>query len=247
MNHHAAILIALSLATAAPAFAAAPPETTNLSALLQRQTQALSEAGQRGDASVLERYLDPDVVFTNETGAIGGKKDIVDSTTPPPPGGPKRTIQVTQWSLRRQGADLATATFVDVVTVQVTGQTQTLNFQSTETWAQRRGAWRMIASHTMNVQKDPPAIALSAADLNAYVGTYELFPGFQVHITRGDGGLVSSTNGAKPVPVRAELKDVLFAPGTPNVRRIFQRDAQGHVTGYISRRDGSDLVLKKVG
>jgi len=28
-------------------------------------------------------------------------------------------------------------------------------------------------------------------------------------------------------------------------RRLFQRDAAGHVVGYINRRDGVDFVLKK--
>jgi hypothetical protein len=37
-----------------------------LSKLLKRQTQEFSDAGQRGDKAVLDGYLDPSVMFTEE-------------------------------------------------------------------------------------------------------------------------------------------------------------------------------------
>lgn len=51
-----------------------------------------------------------------------------------------------------------------------------------------------------------------------------------------------------PLPRAAELTDVLFTPGQPSKRRIFERDAQGKITGFVVRRDGRDaLRLKRVG
>jgi hypothetical protein len=79
------------------------------------------------------------------------------------------------------------------------------------------------------------------------VGSYQLDPTFVVEITRNGDALQASANGGAPIPLQVEIKDVLFTPGAPNVRRLFQRDAAGHIVGYINRRDGSDLVLKKVG
>jgi len=38
---------------------------------------------------------------------------------------------------------------------------------------------------------------------------------------------------------------VLFTPGQPRTRKIFQRDAQGRVTGFLSRREERDIVFKK--
>jgi hypothetical protein len=46
-----------------------------LSSLLKKQTEEFSQAGQKGDVAVFDRYLDPEVVFTNETGSIATKKD----------------------------------------------------------------------------------------------------------------------------------------------------------------------------
>ena len=194
---------------------------------------------------MFDRYLDADVVFTNETGAIVSKQDLLDSCGAPPANGVDRHIEVTNWQLRRQG-DIATATFIDELTQDFHGQKIVLKFQSTETWAQRETGWKMIASHTMNVQHDPAAITLTVSELDDYVGTYQLTPAIVAKIERNGTDLTISANGAKPMPLKVEIRDVLFIPGMPNVRRIFQRDSAGHVISYISRRDGADLIFKKI-
>jgi ketosteroid isomerase-like protein len=238
----AALALAASPISALAATTAKAGDDPVLSALLEAQTQAFSDAGQRGDAATMARLLDPDVVFTNEGGDIVTKKDIVDGATPHPPVG---EIKVTHWSLRRQG-DVATATFIDELTQDFHGQKLGYKFQSTETWAKRPGGWKMIVSHTMVVPVDPPAIQLTGADLDSYVGVYQLDAGYQVTIARQGDGLVASSGGSAPIPLLAETRDVLFVAGAPTARRIFQRDGAGHVVGYLSRRYGNDLVLKKV-
>jgi ketosteroid isomerase-like protein len=241
-----ALSLGLTLTSFCAQAASSAGDQEDLSALLKKQTQEFSDAGQKGDASTMDRYLDADVVFTNETGEIATKKDLVEGTSPPPANAPKRRIEVTHWALRRQG-DVATATFIDELTQEFQGQRLVLQFQSTETWAKRRDGWKMIASHTMNVQHAPPALAVSPAELDAYVGVYQVDPTLVVKISRDAQGLVASANGGEPVELKVEIKDVLFAPGAPNVRKLFQRDAAGQVQSYINRRDGSDLIFKKVG
>jgi hypothetical protein len=215
-----------------------------LSALLKKQTEEFSQAGQKGDVAVFDKYLDPEVVFTNESGAIATKQDLLEGCAPAPANGIERHIEVTNWALHRQG-DVATATFIDELIQDFQGQKLVLRFQSTETWAKRDTGWKMIASQTMNVQRDPAAITLPPAELDDYVGTYQVSSAVVVKIARDNSNLTTSTNGGTPMALKVELKDVLFIPGVPNVRRIFQRDSGGHVTGYISRRDGADLVFKK--
>jgi hypothetical protein len=51
----------------------------DVSALIKRQSQHFSDASASGDATVLARLLDKDVVFVNESGEIGSKQDIVGS------------------------------------------------------------------------------------------------------------------------------------------------------------------------
>jgi endonuclease/exonuclease/phosphatase (EEP) superfamily protein YafD len=216
-----------------------------LSALLKKQTEEFSQAGQKGDVAVFDRYLDPEVVFTNETGSIATKKDLLESCVPPPANSGEHHIEVTNWVLHRQG-DVATATFIDELTQDFHDQKIVLRFQSTETWAKRETGWKMIASQTMNVQQDPLAIALPVSELDEYVGTYQTTPAIVVKIARDNTNLTTSTNGATPIALKVEMKDLLFIPGEPNVRRIFQRDSAGHVIGYIGRRDDADLVFKEI-
>jgi ketosteroid isomerase-like protein len=242
--HRASLTCGLGLLLAAAGACAANPASDNdLSGLLKRQTQEFSEAGQRGDKSVLARYLDDAVVFTNETGEIVTKQQLLADAKPLPG---DRQIEVTHWSLTPQG-NVATATFIDVVHLKVQDQMLEYGFQSTETWARRGNGWRMIASHTMVVPHDPPAVTLTSTELDQYVGAYELGSALRAQITRDGDTLMLSSNGGPAMPLKVELRDVLFTPGDPYARRIFQRDATGSVTGYISRRSGNDLHFRKVG
>jgi ketosteroid isomerase-like protein len=240
-------LLGITTATLALAMPGLLPAQVNkdadLSALLKRQTQAFSEAGQRGDRATLERYLDDAVVFTNETGEIVTKKQILEDVAPLPG---ERHIEVTQWNLTPQG-EVATATFIDVLQVQSHGQQLEYRYQSTETWARRGAGWKMIASHTMVVPHDPPALVLASSELDAYVGLYQADANFSAKITRDGDHLVLASSGNPPIVLKPEVRDVLYTPGDPYVRRIFERDASGAISGYVSRRAGTDLKFRKVG
>ena len=218
------------------------PSGDALSLLLKKQTQAFSDAGIHGDAATLARYLDPDVVFTNEDGAKVTKTLIVNGASPSA-GQPH--IQVTEWALVPQG-NVATATFIDVLT-QTSGDRQLVyRYHSTEVWAKRQDGWKMIASQTMVVPQDPPEMALPSAQLDEYVGRYEAGPTLKIEIVRTGGSLASRLNDGTLRPLKVELRDVLFTPGTAPGRRLFQRDADGRITGYIARRDGNDQIFRKV-
>jgi hypothetical protein len=58
--------------------------------------------------------------------------------------------------------------------------------------------------------------------------------------------LTGSVNGGKPFALQEELKDLLFVAGQPRVRRVVQRDASGHIVAILSRREGHDIVLKRL-
>ena len=56
------------------------------------------------------------------------------------------------------------------------------------------------------------------------------------------------TDKGKPATeLKAELADVLFVPGQPRTRDIFQRDTNGHIIGFLSRREERDIVFKRIG
>jgi hypothetical protein len=214
-----------------------------LSTLLKRQTQEFSDAGQRGDKAVLDAYLDPSVMFTEEDGSVVTKKDVLNGAAPLPEG-VQETIVVTEWVMRRFGAVAVTA-FVDDQTEVFHGQTLHFKYRSTEAWRSNHGRWRMIASQTLALQQDPPAVQLESAVLDQYVGTYTVGTDLVYTISRQGDHLTGMVSGGSPVVLEAELRDVLFAPGHPRIRKIFKRDESGRVTGYVSRREGRDVMFTK--
>jgi hypothetical protein len=93
---------------------------------------------------------------------------------------------------------------------------------------------------------DPPAISLPAANLQKFAGTYKLRdsePTFALTVT--DGKLMGARSGRPAAEWKAETRDVFFIPGDNRIRKIFQYDANGKVTGFIERRESWDLAWVK--
>jgi ketosteroid isomerase-like protein len=229
---------------AAPAQPA--PAADAVEALIKRQSQAFSDASASGDVAALARYLDDRVVFMTESGEVGNKKDLLEGVTPPPPGVSNALTQ-TDWGFQLHGS-VAVTSFTDVSTQVFHGQTLRAKFKSTEVWLESEGVWRMISSQTMAVQEDPPAVTLAPRVLDEYVGTYSAGSDFTYQISRDGDQLTGAVGKGHATPIKAELVDVLFTPGQPRARKIFQRDASGKVTGFVIRRDGGhDITLKRDG
>lgn len=220
-------------------------QADDVAALIQKQSQEFSDASASGDAAIIGKYLDDRVIFMNETGAIGNRKDILDGTTPSPAGVSNKLVQ-TDFKVEVHD-NVAVTSFIDNSTQNVYGQTIRAKYQSTEVWMKESDGWKMISSQTMTVPEDPKTVALPAATLDEYVGTYEATSALKFQIARDGDGLTGSINGGKSFPVKAELRDVLVTPGQPTLRRIVQRDDKGKIVAIVSRREGHDLVLKRVG
>jgi ketosteroid isomerase-like protein len=222
-----------------PAFAA-----EDVSALLKKHTQEFSDAGQRGDGPAMAKMLDDDVVFFNEGGDQAMKKDMATPGSPPPKG---ITVKMTveDWHCVVHG-NVAVASFIDDQAMDFHGQPFHARFRSVETWLKEGSDWRMIGSQTIALQDDPAAVTLSSKLLDDYVGTYAAAPDATLVFTRKGNDLMVSLNGGPATLQKAELRDVLFTPGRPRLRKIFQRDAAGRVTGFISRREGHDILYKRL-
>jgi hypothetical protein len=59
--------------------------------------------------------------------------------------------------------------------------------------------------------------------------------------------LVGGRQGREMKPLEVEMRDVLFIPGQPRIRKIFQRDANGKITGFVDRRESWDLLWRREG
>jgi len=231
-------LAALSLASM-PAMAA-----EDVSALLMQKTQAFSDAGQQGDGAAMGKMLDDRVVFFNEGGDQATRKDMA-SSTPAPASGVITKMTVADWNCQVYG-DVAVASFIDDQVRDLRGQVFHAKYRSVETWLKEGGDWLMIGSETIALQDDPPAVPVPAKALDDYVGAYEATPALKYTFARKGDDLMASANGGPASVQKAELRDVFFTPGAARVRKIFQRDANGAVTGFIYRREGHDIVFKRI-
>jgi ketosteroid isomerase-like protein len=236
MRHHA-ILALLALLPSGPALADA-------SDLLKRQTQEMYDALVPGDARVWDRYLDAAALVTDENGVMTDKKQTVAQIAPLPKG-ISGAIAVTQWRVAFHG-DVAVATHVADEHEDFHGQHLHALYRTTATWVKEGEGWKILGQHTIALQQDPPAVQLPAGLLGDYVGRYRAAPDLTYVIAQHDGELVGGVEGKTPGPLRMELRDVMFTPGQPRVRKIFTRDATGHVNGFLSRREERDVVWRKI-
>jgi ketosteroid isomerase-like protein len=210
--------------------------------LIKRLSQEFSDASAAGDAATLDRLLDDRVTFMVENGTVMTKKDVVASASPR--SGSRQVLVQSDFGVELYG-DVAVTRFTDTSTLPFHGQVLNASYRSTEVWKNGRKGWKLISSQTLAVASDPPAVSLPAAMLDEYVGRYEADADFALVIVR-DGDALAGSSSGRTYPIKAEVRDVLFTPGQAGVRRIIQRDSNGVVTGLLSRRDGHDLVLKRV-
>lgn len=212
-------------------------------AILKSRMQALMDAVGSGDAKLWAETLDKRFTMIDETGGVSNYDQTVAQIVPLPKGVSGR-IDITEWKLNVFG-DTAVETHLDDEHEDFHGQKLHALYRVTAAWRKDPREWRLIAMQTIALRQDPPAVAIPEALARSYVGRYRAAPDYVYEITRKDGRLYGATNGGKPVEIKAELADLLFTPGAPRSRKIVERDAKGHVTGFLSRREERDVVFRR--
>jgi len=213
------------------------------SAAMHAKVQAMMDSLVPGNKAPWIATLDKRFVQIDENGAVSNYDQSIAQVTPLPKGASGH-IDVTEWKATIFGDSAVTTHLVDEHE-DFHGQRLHALYRSTSTWLKESGDWKLVAMQTIALRQDPPAIALPAKLTDEYVGRYRAGPDYVYTITAKDGRLYGATNDGKPVEIKAELADVLFTPGQPRTRKIFTRDAGGHITGFRSRREERDVVFRK--
>jgi hypothetical protein len=216
----------------------------NTAAILERQTQEIMDAITYGKAEVWERYMDPNALYTDESGNIITKSQMVNDTKPLP-AGVSGNIKVTEFKAVVQGST-AIATHLDDEHENYHGHELHCQYRTTDTWIKTPQGWRLLGSQILAVRTDPPSIQLTPQQMDEYVGRYALTPDIVYEIRKKDGALEGQQTGRKPEPIRAEIADMLFVPDKVRYRKVFLRGAGGHITGFAERREAWDLVWKRL-
>jgi ketosteroid isomerase-like protein len=213
--------------------------------IITAQAQELADAVAVGQVAVWNMYLDESVIYAEEDESYKGKAEMLKEIVPLPKG-LGGTINVELLSFHQEG-DVAIALFRQNETEHYFGQTIYAKYLTNTTWRKRADGWKLIAAQVLAERTDPPAILLPANELAQYVGTYRLKNSEATYtLALLHGMLVGTRDARKPATWNAEAPDVFFIIGDPRIRKIFQRDAQGKVTGFIERRESWDIAWLKI-
>ena len=243
LNESPAMILAALAAAALAAAPAAPDEFLKFE--LRDRDQAMLDADASGDRRAWESALAPGALLVDENGVIMSREAAIAQVAPLPTGASGH-IEMTGYRLSRSG-DVASVIHTDAEIEVFHGQTLHATYLTTEAWRRGPDGWKIVLIHIFAVPTDPPAIAPPAADLAAYAGRYQAGPDLFFTIKIEDGKLVGGRDGRPAAPLLAELRDVFFVAGQPRVRKNFQRDGAGRITGFVDRREGEDLVWTRVG
>jgi ketosteroid isomerase-like protein len=230
------ITVLLVLAAQATAASNAPPE---LVSLLRSKDQALLDAIAPGDRAIWDRTLTPDAIYVDENGRTLTRTEFL-AELQPLPAGVSGQIRIADFQVHQIG-DTATVVHRDEESESFHGQPLKATYLMTDTWVRRKGEWQLAMVHAHVMNADPPAITVSVSKLDEYVGRYTAGPDLTWIIRREGDHLVGGREGSTPKPLMVEMPDVLFIPGQPRVRKLFARDTQGRVTGFVDRREAEDI------
>lgn len=211
---------------------------------LRARDQALLDAIAPGNVKLWDATLAANAVYVDENGIIMNRTEFLAQLQPLPKGA-SGTIVISKYSATVSG-DVATVVHTDDENENYHGQKLFAQYLQTETWQRQQGAWKLLQVHCYSVLREPKSITLPPAELDAYAGRYSAASDLVYTIKREGDHLVGQRDGRGATPLHAEVRDVFFVSRQLRVRKIFERDAQGKVLGFVDRREGQDLTWKKV-
>lgn len=228
-----AIVCATVAAFAAACACGAEPDVTPL---LRQKDELLLMAVHRGDRATWDNATTPDFAYI-EAGEVWPRDVFLNGLEEDG----KQPLAIRQYGVHRIG-DTAMVIHEDEVRPDPAHASRPGGrFLMTETWQRIAGEWKLRLVHIEPVRSDPPALMLSAVQLDELTGAYRAGAGDLV-IRRTGGHLAGTAPGHPQIDMQAEARDVFFTPGDTRMRRIFQRDPQtGAVTGFIQRNENSDV------
>jgi Domain of unknown function (DUF4440) len=211
---------------------------------LRLKTQTLLDAIAPGDVSVWQGLLDARAIQIDENDVVRNKAQILKELKPLPPGLIGH-LKIDDFAVVRRG-DVAIVTHEDDEYLDYHGQVILSRFRMTDTWVRSHAGWRLLGSQVLAVLKDPPAQSLSAASLCQYTGRYQMTDEIRGGFRCQADELSFEQEGRPERHFRPEAADVFFEPGAPRSRRIFNRDADGRISGFVDRREGRDIVWTRL-
>jgi hypothetical protein len=231
---------AAGLILAGAAHAQSAPTDPDLVRTLRHNDELLLEAIHRGDRDTWARFTTPDFMYVEE-GEVSRRDDFLRELAEDG----SKALVITDYEAQRIGDTVQVFHRDDVPQRAGKESTKNSHLLMTETWQRIDGQWRLRIVHTDRIRLNPPPVALSAQEIDRLVGTYKNGEATYT-IERSGSEIFGQRAGGPRLTLKAETRDVLFQPGNVYVRKVFQRDGKGQVTGFVDRDENSDRTWVRV-
>ncbi|PYI85321.1 MAG: hypothetical protein DMF09_05435 [Verrucomicrobia bacterium] len=208
---------------------------------LVRRTQELYDAIVPGNQAPWQKYFADDCIFADEKGRLLDKPKLIADITPMPTGY-SGAIKIEKPQSRIIGSTAILSYDADE-TETIFGQNLKARYHVTDTWLQRNGEWKIIASQAHRYYEDPAVGKADPKKFTDYIGAYELAPGQTRSVIAEDDRLFVERNGKKE-QLLPETSEVFFRKGVEG-RILFRYASTGKVDALIDRRNNEDVIWRK--
>jgi hypothetical protein len=209
---------------------------------LVRRTQELYNAIVPGNQAPWKKYFADDCTFSDEKGRTLDKAKLIADITPMP-AGYSGAIKIDNVQSRIIG-DTGVLSYDANETETIFGQNLTARYHVTDTWLQRAGEWKIIASQTHRYYEDPVIGKIDPKKFGDFIGIYELAPGQTRSVTAEGENLFVERKGKKE-QLFPETSDLFFRKGVEG-RILFRYDDHGKIDALVDRRNNEDVVWHKM-
>ncbi len=208
---------------------------------LVHRTQELYDTIVPGNQAPWKKYFAEDCIFADEKGRILDKPKLIADITPMP-AGYSGAIKIEKPQSRIIGSTAILSYDADE-TETIFGQNLKARYHVTDTWLQRNGEWKIIASQAHRYYEDPAVGKADPKKFTDYIGAYELAPGQTRSVIAEDDRLFVERNGKKE-QLLPETSEVFFRKGVEG-RILFRYASTGKVDALIDRRNNEDVIWRK--
>lgn len=243
------LLLVLVLSSCVPAPAQAPPArwSTPEANRYWSLKEARIEAYRKGDRSYFERLLADNFVTVDPGGRRLTRAQYLDAEfgSGDQPSRLAPETEVADFQAARTGTTLV-LTYEEWIRTRVGGQPFAEHLRRLDVYALVRGRWRLQTMTAVRIPEAPATIAMSAAQLAQYAGTYAFAPGLDSTVRLENGRLHEKTTGQQPTELLPIGPDLFYAPPDLEARVAFERDAEGRVVAQVYRSGSQVLRAPRV-
>ncbi|MGI8764956.1 MAG: nuclear transport factor 2 family protein [Gemmatimonadaceae bacterium] len=200
----------------------------------------------RGDSAALHRFISDDLLWV--MGATGGTITSAQLLAAASQVRPRSQRFETDSVDAHRDGNVVTADSRRTTRYSIGARDVATVSRASDVFVNRGGRWLLTHHTQVWIPTRPVPVPLDSAALAAFVGRYELAPGYVDNVHWSEGALVATATGevggARLVPVSATVFRVGNDVGTVTV---FERDSTGRVIGYVSHwPDGHAIRARKL-